>query len=155
MLMEKFLNNVTATFYRQTMFAEYEKMAYESLESGKPLTATELKTAYKDVYAKYWGPAMFIDEEEEYTWARIPHFYYNFYVYQYATGMAASEALVNCVKSEAQPAVDRYLQFLKSGKSKYSIEILKNAGVDMTAPDAITAVIKKMERLLNEMESLL
>ncbi len=155
MLMEKYLNNVTATFYRQTMFAEYEKFVYETLESGKPLTATELKAAYKDIYSKYWGPAMFIDEEEEYTWARIPHFYYNFYVYQYATGMAASEALVNCVKSEAQPAVDRYLQFLKSGKSKYSIEILKNAGVDMTKPDAITAVIKKMERVLNEMESLL
>lgn len=155
MLMEKFLNNASATFYRQTMFAEFEKMSYETLEAGKPLTASELKIAYRDIYSKYWGNAMFIDEEEEYTWARIPHFYYNFYVYQYATGMAASEALVNCVKQEGQPAVDRYLQFLKSGKSKYSIEILKEAGVDMATPDAIMAVIKKMERVLNEMENLL
>ena len=155
MLMEKYLNSVTATFYRQTMFAEFEKIAYNRVEAGEPLTATELRVLFKELYTKYWGPAMYVDEEEEFTWARIPHFYYNFYVYQYATGMAASEALAQLVKNEGQPAVDRYLGFLKAGKSKYSIDILKEAGVDMTRPEAIKAVIEKMSGILDEMEELL
>lgn len=155
MLMEKYLNSVTATFYRQTMFAEFEKIAYSRVEAGEALTATELRALFKELYSKYWGPAMNVDDEEEYTWARIPHFYYNFYVYQYATGMAASEALVGLVKKEGQPAVDRYLGFLKAGKSKYSIDILKDAGVDMTQPQAVKAVIDKMTSILDEMEGLL
>lgn len=155
MLMEKYLNSVTATFYRQTMFAEFEKIAYSRVEAGEALTATELRVLFKELYSKYWGPAMNVDDEEEYTWARIPHFYYNFYVYQYATGMAASEALVGLVKKEGQPAVDRYLGFLKAGKSKYSIDILKDAGVDMTQPQAVKAVIDKMTSILDEMEGLL
>ncbi len=155
MLMEKYLNSVTATFYRQTMFAEFEKIAYSRVEAGEALTATELRVLFKEMYAKYWGPAMHVDDEEEYTWARIPHFYYNFYVYQYATGMAASEALVGLVKKDGQPAVDRYLGFLKAGKSKYSIDILKDAGVDMTQPLAVKAVIDKMTSILDEMEGLL
>jgi len=154
-LMEKFLNSVTATFYRQTMFAEFEKIAYARVENGEALTATELKELYKSLYSKYWGEAMHVNEEEEYTWARIPHFYYNFYVYQYATGMAASEALVSLVKKEGQPAVDRYLNFLRSGKSKYSIEILSDAGVDMRKPDAVTAIISRMNNIIDEMETLL
>lgn len=154
-LMEKFLNSVTATFYRQTMFAEFEKIAYARVENGEALTATELKELYKSLYGKYWGDAMEVDEEEEYTWARIPHFYYNFYVYQYATGMAASEALVSLVKKEGQPAVDRYLNFLRSGKSKYSIDILSDAGVDMRKPDAVTAIISRMNSIIDEMETLL
>lgn len=154
-LMEKFLNSVTATFYRQTMFAEFEKIAYARVENGEALTATELKELYKSLYGKYWGDAMEVDEEEEYTWARIPHFYYNFYVYQYATGMAASEALVSLVKKEGQPAVDRYLNFLRSGKSKYSIDILSDAGVDMRKPDAVTAIISRMNSIIDEMEALL
>jgi len=154
-LMEKFLNSVTATFYRQTMFAEFEKIVYSKVENGEALTATELKELYKSLYAKYWGDAMEVDEEEEYTWARIPHFYYNFYVYQYATGMAASEALVSGVKKEGQPAVDRYLNFLKAGKSDYSIEILKGAGVDMEKPDAVTSIITKMSDIIDEMEKLI
>jgi oligoendopeptidase F len=154
-LMEKFLNNVTATFYRQTMFAEFENIAYNKVEDGEALTAEQLKLLYRELYQKYWGSAMFVDEEEEYTWARIPHFYYNFYVYQYATGMAASEALVNLVKKEGQPAVDRYLNFLKAGKSKYSIDILKDAGVDMTKPDAVKAIVEKMTKVLDEMEQLI
>ncbi len=155
MLMEKYLNSVTATFYRQTMFAEFEKIAYARVEAGEALTATELRILFKELYSKYWGPAMNVDDEEEYTWARIPHFYYNFYVYQYATGMAASEALVGLVKRDGQPAVDRYLGFLKAGKSKYSIDILKDAGVDMTQPQAVKAVIDKMSLILDEMEGLL
>ncbi len=86
---------------------------------------------------------MVIDEEEEFTWARIPHFYYNFYVYQYATGFAASEVLAKKVKSEGQPAVEKYLNFLKSGSSDYSINILKAAGVDMNSPEPVNATTEK------------
>ena len=99
-LLEKYLNNITATFYRQTMFAEFEMNVYERTEKGEALTHDLLCNMYRDIYQKYWGPAMVIDKEEEFTWARVPHFYYNFYVYQYATGFAASEVLANKVKNE-------------------------------------------------------
>jgi oligoendopeptidase F len=98
---------------------------------------------------------MVIDKEEEYTWARVPHFYYNFYVYQYATGFAASEVLANKVKNEKKPAVDKYLRFLKSGSSDYSINILNNAGVDMNSSEPVLAATKKMDQLLDEVEKLI
>ncbi|MFO7446805.1 MAG: oligoendopeptidase F [Ignavibacteriaceae bacterium] len=154
-LLEKYLNNITSTFYRQTMFAEFESLVYDKVENGEALTADVLRKLYKDMYQKYWGPAMVIDEEEEYTWARIPHFYYNFYVYQYATGYAASEVLAHKVKHEGKPAVEKYLNFLKSGSSDYSINILKAAGVDMNSPEPVIATTRKMISLLDEVESLL
>jgi len=154
-LYEKFLNNVTTTVFRQTMFAEFEKMMYEYTESDKPLTAELLCNEFGNLYAKYWGPALELEPEESYTWARIPHFYYNFYVYQYATGFAASEALVRGVKQEGAPAVERYLNFLKSGSSDYSIELLKKAGVDMNTAHPINAVTQKMNEILDEMELLI
>ncbi|HSD62560.1 MAG TPA: oligoendopeptidase F, partial [Ignavibacteriaceae bacterium] len=97
---EKYLNNITSTFYRQTMFAEFEMLVYEKTESGMALTSEDLCELYKSIYQKYWGPEMIIDKEEEFTWARVPHFYYNFYVYQYATGFAASEILSQKVITE-------------------------------------------------------
>jgi oligoendopeptidase F len=151
---EKYLNNITATFYRQTMFAEFEMMVYEKTENGTAFTAEELCELYKSVYRKYWGPEMVIDREEEFTWARVPHFYYNFYVYQYATGFAASEVLAEKVISEGQPAVQKYLNFLKAGSSDYSINILKKAGVDMNSSEPVLAVTRKMNSLLDEMETL-
>jgi oligoendopeptidase F len=154
-LLEKYLNNITATFYRQTMFAEFEMNVYDRTEMGEALTHDLLCSMYKDIYQKYWGPAMVIDKEEEYTWARVPHFYYNFYVYQYATGFAASEVLANKVKNEKEPAVDKYLRFLKSGSSDYSINILKQAGVDMNSSEPVLAATKKMDQLLDEVEKLL
>jgi oligoendopeptidase F len=154
-LLEKYLNNITATFYRQTMFAEFEMNVYDRTEKGEALTHDLLCSMYKDIYQKYWGPAMVIDKEEEYTWARVPHFYYNFYVYQYATGFAASEVLANKVKNEKKPAVDKYLRFLKSGSSDYSINILKNAGVDMNSSEPVLAATKKMDQLLDEVEKLI
>ena len=110
---------------------------------------------YKEIYLKYWGPEMVIDVEEEYTWARIPHFYYNFYVFQYATGFSASEILSQKILEDGNEAVDKYLNFLKSGSSDYPINILKNAGVDMNSPEPILAVTRKMDSLLDEMESLI
>ena len=153
-LMEKYLNNITATFYRQVMFAEFEMSVYEHTEKGEALTFDVLNNMYKELFQRYWGPAMVVDKEEETTWARIPHFYYNFYVYQYATGFAASEKLSAKVRSEKEPAVEKYLRFLKSGSSDYSINILNNAGVDMNSPEPVIAATKKMEYLLNEVESL-
>ncbi len=154
-LLEKYLNNITSTFYRQIMFAEFEKMVYNKTENGEALTTDELRKLYKDIYQKYWGSAMVVDEEEEYTWSRIPHFYYNFYVYQYATGFAASEILSKKVKNEGEPAVKKYLNFLSSGSSDYSINILRNAGVDMDSPEPILAVTQKMNALLDEVEELI
>jgi oligoendopeptidase F len=154
-LLEKYLNNITTTFFRQTMFAEFEKIVHEKTESGEGLTPADFKLIYRQLYQKYWGPDMIVDEEEEFTWARIPHFYYNFYVFQYATGFAASEALVQGIKNSGKPAVDKYLNFLKAGSSDFPIGLLKNTGVDMTTKEPFTAVIKKMNECLDEIESLI
>ena len=154
-LLEKYLNNITATFYRQVMFAEFEATTHNKVENNEALTPDVLCSLYKDVYQKYWGPEMVIDTEETYTWARVPHFYYNFYVYQYSTGFAASEALALKVKTEGEPAVKKYLDFLKAGSSDYPINILKKAGVDMNSQEPILAVTKKMNQLLDEIENLL
>ncbi len=153
-LLEKYLNNITGTFYRQTMFAELEMICYEKTENGEALTSESMCKIYRDVYQKYWGPEMIVDEEERYTWTRIPHFYYNFYVYQYATGFAASEILAKKVKREGNEAVAKYLNFLKSGSSDYPINILQAAGVDMNSPEPIKATSEKMDKILNEIESL-
>ncbi|HEY6436482.1 MAG TPA: oligoendopeptidase F, partial [Ignavibacteriaceae bacterium] len=139
-LLERYLNNLTATFYRQIMFAEFEMIVYDRTEKGESLTADALNDLYKMIYQKYWGPEMFVPEEEQYTWARIPHFYYNFYVYQYATGFAASEVLAKKVKIDGDDAVNKYLNFLKAGSSDYPINILKSAGIDMNSPEPIQAI---------------
>lgn len=154
-LLEKYLNNITTTVYRQVMFAEFESLTHFKAENGEALTPDVLCKLYKDVYQKYWGPEMQIDEEESYTWARVPHFYYNFYVYQYATGFAASEALALKVKTVGKPAVDKYLHFLKSGSSDYPINILDKAGVNMNSQEPILAVTKKMNQIIDEIENLI
>ncbi|MCB0742720.1 MAG: oligoendopeptidase F [Ignavibacteriae bacterium] len=154
-LIEKQLNGMTQTFYRQTRFAEYEQLAHQKTEAGEALTPELLCKLYGDMYQKYWGPEMVVDNEETYTWARIPHFYYNFYVYQYATSYAASQELVAQIKNEGQPAIDRFLSFLKAGSSQYPIDVLKTAGVDMTSPKPVLAVVNKMNELLDKMEALL
>jgi oligoendopeptidase F len=151
-LLEKYLNNITSTFYRQTMFAEFEMQAYDSSEKGQALTQEDFCNLFKDLYQKYWGPAMVLDEEEYYTWARIPHFYYDYYVYQYATGFAASATLSEKVLTEGGPAVKKYLNFLQSGSCDYPINILKDAGVDMNSPEPITATTQKMNQLLDDIE---
>lgn len=154
-LLERYLNNITSTFYRQVMFAEFEKTVYEKTEKGEALTPEQLCVIYGSLFQKYWGSAMSVDEEESFTWARVPHFYYNFYVFQYATGMAASETLAHKVKTEGTPAIDRYIEFLKSGSSDYPINVLKKAGVDMNSPEPILAITKKMNSILDELENLL
>jgi oligoendopeptidase F len=154
-LIENQLTNITTTFFRQTRFAEFEKIVHEKTEAGEALTPDLLCDLYGDMYKKYWGNEMIVDNEESFTWARIPHFYYNFYVYQYATSYAASQELVTKIKKEGQPAIERFLNFLKAGSSKYPLDVLKMAGVDMTSPDPIISVVKKMDELLDQMESIL
>ncbi|HSP88424.1 MAG TPA: oligoendopeptidase F, partial [Ignavibacteriaceae bacterium] len=153
--LEKYLNNITLTFYRQVMFAEFEMMVYEKTENGVALTPDTLSEMYGSLYQKYWGPEMVMDNEERFTWARVPHFYYNFYVYQYSTGFAASEVLARKVKSEGESAVKKYLNFLKAGSSDYPLNILKAAGVDMNSPEPVLSTTQKMNELLNEVESLI
>ncbi|HED06927.1 MAG TPA: oligoendopeptidase F [Ignavibacteria bacterium] len=154
-LLEKYLNNITSTFFRQVMFAEYEMKIYNMAENGEALTSDNLSQLYNDIYQKYWGPNMVLDGDKKYTWARIPHFYYNFYVYQYATGFAASETLSEKVLNEGKPAVDKYLNFLKSGSSDYPINLLASAGVDMNSPSPIISATQKMNKIIEEIENII
>ena len=129
-------------------------MTHEMAEAGRPLTAESLKKLYYDLNVQYYGKDVSIDEEIAIEWARIPHFYYNFYVYQYATSFAASMALSKKILEEGQPAVERYLRFLKGGCSKAPIELLKDAGVDMAAKEPVCEALKMFGGLLKEMEEL-
>ncbi len=154
-LINHFLEAFKGTVYRQTMFAEFEKIAHEMAESGKTLTASALNEVYYNLNLQYFGPDMCVDKDIEIEWARIPHFYTPFYVYQYATGFSAAMAIAQMILKEGQPAVDRYMKFLSSGGSDYPIELLKIAGVDMSKPDAVKMGLQVFEGLLDEMETLL
>lgn len=149
------LEGFRGTLFRQTMFAEYEQGIHSHAEQGEPLTADALSAIYHALNVKYYGAEVTIDELIDIEWAYIPHFYYNFYVYQYATGISAASALVQQILQEGKPAVDRYLKFLCSGSSDYSIELLKKAGVDMTSPEPVRQALKLFEAHLMQMEELL
>ncbi|MGH2479642.1 MAG: oligoendopeptidase F, partial [Ktedonobacteraceae bacterium] len=149
------LEDLRGTLFRQTMFAEFEQSIHQRGEEGQPLTADTLSTAYHEINTRYYGGEAVIDELIDIEWARIPHFYYNFYVYQYATGISAASALVQQILNEGQPAVERYLNFLRSGSSAYSIELLKKAGVDMSTPEPIRLALKLFEDHLTQMEKLI
>ncbi len=154
-LIEKHINNIVTTFYRQTLFAKFEQIVHEKNQNGEALTPDLLSNLYSELHLQFWGNEMELDEEEKYTWARVPHFYYNFYVYQYATSFAASESLSIKIKSGKNNSVEKYLSFLHSGSSAYPIDVLKMAGIDMTTADPIIAVTKKMNELLDLLESLI
>lgn len=154
-LLNHYLEGFRGTVFRQTMFAEYEHTIHKKAQEGEPLTPDLLTKLYYDLNKKYFGEHLAVDEEIGLEWARIPHFYYNYYVYQYATGFSAATALSKQILEEGKPAVDRYLEFLKSGSSDYPIEVLKKAGVDMTSPQPIEEALKVFEEKLNEMEQLL
>lgn len=153
-LINHFLHQFRSTLYRQTMFAEFELLTHQMVEKGRPLTAESLKELYYGLNVQYYGKDVVIDGEIAIEWARIPHFYYNFYVYQYATSFAASMALSKKILEEGEPAVKRYLKFLKGGCSKPPIELLKEAGVDMTAKEPICEALKAFGELIKEMEGL-
>ena len=154
------LNNQLETFrgtlFRQTMFAEFEHAIHDAAHLGQSLTPEFLTSTYYALNQKYFGEEIVLDEEIGLEWARIPHFYYNYYVYQYATGISAAAALTDQILEEGQPAVERYINnFLKAGSSDYPIEVLKAAGVDMTTKAPVEAALRQFERVLDEFEALL
>jgi len=154
-ILNQSLEDFRGTLFRQTMFAEFEQRVHDLAEQGEPLTADTLSAIYRALNEKYYGAEVTIDELIDIEWARIPHFYSSFYVYQYATGISAASALVQQILQEGKPAVDRYLKFLASGSSDYSIELLKKAGVDMTSPEPVRQALELFESHLAQMEELI
>lgn len=154
-LLNHFLEGFRGTVFRQTMFAEFEHMIHTHAQDGEALTAESLTTMYYELNKKYFGEDLVIDEEIGLEWARIPHFYYNYYVYQYATGYACAQSLANQILNEKEPAVKRYIDYLSAGSSDYPIEVLKRAGVDMTEKTPVINALKVFEDKLTEMEQLL
>lgn len=155
-LLNHYLEGFRGTVFRQTMFAEFEHIIHQKAQNNEALTAELLTKEYYALNKKYFGEEdIVIDEEIGLEWSRIPHFYYNYYVYQYATGFSAATALSKQILEEGEPAVKRYIDFLSAGSSNYPIEVLKKAGVDMTSADPIKDACKVFEEKLNEMEELL
>ena len=154
-LINHFLDQFKGTLYRQTMFAEYELRIAELNQQGTTLTADVLCSEYKKLNELYYGPDVVSDDQIALEWARIPHFYYNYYVFQYATGYSAAIALSRKILAEGKPAVERYLGFLSGGCSKTPIDLLKGAGVDMTSPEPVNTALELFGKLLDEMEALM
>ena len=154
-LLNYFMEEFRGTVFRQTMFAEFEKQVHEMVENGEALNAEELKELYHRLNQEYFGDAVIIDREIDMEWARIPHFYNDFYVYQYATGFSAAIALSKRILEQGETAVEDYKKFLKGGCSLYPIELLKAAGVDMTTSAPVKAALQMFEELLNEFERLM
>ncbi|MGM9550099.1 MAG: oligoendopeptidase F [Faecousia sp.] len=153
-LINHFLDQFKGTLYRQTMFAEFELNIGQMAAQGQTLTADVLCAEYKRLNELYYGPDMVVDDRIAMEWARIPHFYYNYYVFQYATGYSAAIALSRRILREGEPAVRDYLGFLSGGCSKSPIELLKGAGVDMTSPEPVNQALALFGELLDEMEEL-
>ncbi|MBR9974251.1 MAG: oligoendopeptidase F [Bacteroidetes bacterium] len=154
-LLFHFIDTIRGTVYNQALFAEFEQFAHASAEQGVPLTVDMLGAHMAELYQRYYGPEFLMDEDYALNWARIPHFYRSFYVFQYATGLSAAIALSRRILDGATDALPRYLQFLQSGSSRYSIDLLREAGVDMNAPQPIAATAALMDELLDRAEALL
>ncbi len=153
-IINHYLESFRTTLYRQTMFAAFERQIHAAAEAGEALTADSLSQMYKALNDAYYGPEVNVDDLISIEWARIPHFYYDFYVYQYATGISASAALAQQILSEGTPAVERYRRFLTRGSSDYSINLLRDAGVDMTSPAPIQQALDLFDRYIGEMEKM-
>jgi oligoendopeptidase F len=157
-LLGRYLENIKGTVFRQTQFAEFELRLHEMAEEGQPLTGDSISKLYAEIARKYYGSehgVCTVDDYVAYEWPFIPHFYYNFYVYQYATSFTAASALSEKVLSGQPGATERYLKFISAGGSKYPIDLLKDAGVDMTTDEPLDLTMKKMDRIIDEIEKLL
>lgn len=150
-----FLDKFRATVYRQTQFAEFEKVAHEMEQKGEALTPESLAKVYYDINKLYYGDNVINDEEIKYEWARIPHFYTSFYVYKYSTGFCAALAIASDILSGKEKAQERYLEFLSSGSSKYPLDTLADCGVDMTSKETIEKAIKMFEDKLHLAENII
>ena len=154
-LLNKEIDEIRGTLVRQTMFAEFEKVTHALAEEGMPLTLDVLCGEYRTLLELYFGPDFTVDQELDLEGLRIPHFYRAFYVYKYATGLSAAIALSNAVLNDGKAARDRYLRFLKSGGSKYPLDLLRDAGVDLERPEPVALAMNRFEHLVNELETLL
>ena len=153
-ILNHYLESFRTTLYRQAMFAAFERQIHSAAEAGEALTADSLTQMYKALNDAYYGAEVHVDDLIGVEWTRIPHFYYDFYVYQYATGISASAALAQQILSEGAPAVERYRRFLTRGSSDYSINLLRDAGVDMTSPGPIQQALDLFGRYIGEMEKM-
>ena len=151
-LINQELEQIRTTVFRQLMFAEFELYTHNALNAGEALTAADYSAKWHELNVNYFGPDMVVDEDIDMEWARIPHFYSDFYVYQYATGYAAASAFANAILEGKENAVEKYKGFLKAGGSKYPIDILKDAGVDMTTSGPLEATIHRFNELLDMLE---
>ncbi len=151
-LLSHLADGIRGTVYRQTMFSEFEQTIHGNLESGTPLTADSLTDSYYQLVKKYHGPKLNPDDKIGMEWARIPHFYYNFYVYKYATGFSAAAALSKGIMSGDQNKIDAYLNFLKAGSTKDVLDILKDAGVDMTTPKPVQDTLDLFNNTVKQLE---
>ena len=157
-LLGNYLENIKGTVFRQTQFAEFELRMHEMAQKGQPITGDSLAKLYLDITKRYYGHdrgVCIVDDYIANEWSYIPHFYRDFYVFQYATSFTASVALEEKVKAGDPDATKRYLAFLSAGGSKYPIELLKDAGVDMTTDEPLDLTMKAMDRVMDEMEKLL
>ena len=151
-LLNAYLDKFHLTFYRQVLFAEFEWRSHQLVEQGEALTAEKLDELFGEIYKAYHGPDFVLDRETKALWSRVPHFYYDYYVFQYSTSFVASLAIVADILEQGAPARERYLNFLKSGRSKYPLETLREAGVDLTTDQPVVRALKLMDNLLNEAE---
>ncbi len=149
------LETIRTTIYRQTLFSEFERAVHGFVEKGTPVTASLLDETYAGLIKKYYGPGFTLDGNDGMEWAYIPHFYYKYYVYSYATGLSCGLAIAENVKAHGQPAVDGYLKMLSGGCSEPPLDLLKEAGVDLTKPDAINAALARFDRIVTELAGLL
>ena len=157
-LLGNYLENIKGTVFRQTQFAEFELRMHEMAAKGQPITGEALASLYMDITRRYYGHDQgicIVDDYIAHEWSYIPHFYRDFYVFQYATSFTASEALAQKVKAGSAEATAKYLQFLSAGGSKYPIDLLKDAGVDMTTDEPLALTMKEMNRVMDEMEAIL
>jgi oligoendopeptidase F len=153
-LINQKIEDIRGTLFRQTMFAEFELSIHSLAEQNVPLTPKLLKENYLALNQRYFGDETTIDDEAIIEWARIPHFYYNFYVFQYATGISAALALADKVASGNEEARTAYFSFLQAGSSRYPIDLLKMAGVDMRTPEPVQAAISTFSSLVDQLEQL-
>jgi oligoendopeptidase F len=149
------LESIRTTIYRQTLFSEFERKVHGYVETETPITATLLNDTYAGLVREYYGPGFTIDENDGMEWAYIPHFYYKYYVYSYATGLSCGLAIAENVKENGQPAVDGYLEMLKGGCAEPPLDLLMKAGVDLTRPDAIESALARFDRTITELAELL
>jgi len=153
--LSELVETLRTTIYRQTLFAEFELRLHELVEAGEPITADKLNAVYGGLIEYYYGPGYTLDADDPVEWAYIPHFYYKYYVFTYATGLASGAAIAEKISTGEPAARDAYLEMLKGGNSKPPLELLSGAGVDLTKPDAISAALDLFDRTLTELEAIL